>query len=84
MHGNSYNTGAYPYSGPLGIDPVIRSRSINVFGGLVTTLMFDSQGRIMCISGNVVGFRLLLPNADSLETLAETRLPKRASSIEFF
>lgn len=84
MHGNSYNTGAYSYSGPLGVDPVVRSRSLNVFGGLVATLMFDSQGRIMCISGNVVGFRLLLLDPDTLEILAETRLPQRASTMEFF
>ncbi len=84
MHGNSYNTGAYPYSGPLGINPVVKSRSMNVFGGLVATLMFDSKGRIMCISGNVVGFRLLLIDAESLEILAETRLPQRASTLEFF
>ncbi len=84
MHGNSYNTGTYDYSGPLGINPVVRSRSMNVFGGLVATLMFDSKGRIMCISGNVVGFRLLLIDADTLEILAETRLPQRASTREFF
>lgn len=84
MHGNSYNTGAYDYMGPLGADPVVKSRAMNVFGGLVATLMFDSQGRIMCISGNVVGFRLLLLDADTLEILAETRLPQRASTREFF
>ena len=84
MHGNSYNTGSYSYSGPLGINPVVKSRSMNVFGGLVATLMFDSKGRIMCISGNVVGFRLLLLDADTLEILAETRLPQRASTKEFF
>lgn len=82
MHGNSYNTDTYDYMGPLGINPVVKSRSMNVFGGLVATLMFDSQGRIMCISGNVVGFRLLLIDADTLEILAETRLPQRASTIE--
>ncbi len=44
MHGNSYNTDAYSYNGPLGINPVVNSRSMNVFGGLVATLMFVSQG----------------------------------------
>lgn len=82
MHGNSYNTGSYNFMGPLGIDPVVNSRSMNVFGGLVATLMFDSQGRIMCISGNVVGFRLLLLDADTLEILCETRLPQRPSTVE--
>ncbi len=84
MHGNSYNTGTYDYSGPLGINPVVKSRSMNVFGGLVATLMFDSKGRIMCVSGNVVGFRLLLIDPDTLEILAETRLPQRASTKQFF
>lgn len=84
MHGNSYNTGAYSNPGPLGKNPVVKSRSMNVFGGLVATLMFDSKGRIMCISGNVVGFRLLLMDPDTLEILAETRLPQRASTREFF
>ncbi len=82
MHGDSYNTDTYDYMGPLGINPVVKSRSMNVFGGLVATLMFDSQGRIMCISGNVVGFRLLLLDADTLEILAETRLPQRPSTVE--
>ncbi|MBP3329702.1 MAG: hypothetical protein J6L89_02600 [Clostridia bacterium] len=82
MHGNGYNTDTYDYMGPLGINPVVKSRSMNVFGGLVATLMFDSQGRIMCISGNVVGFRLLLIDADTLEILAETRLPQRPSTVE--
>ena len=82
MHGNSYNTGTYDYMGPLGTDPVVKSRSMNVFGGLVATLTFDSKGRIMCISGNVVGFRLLLIDADTLEILAETRLPQRPSTVE--
>ena len=82
MHGNSYNTGTYDYSGPLGINPEVKSRSMNVFGGLVATLTFDSKGRIMCISGNVVGFRLLLIDAETLEILAETRLPQRPSTIE--
>lgn len=84
MHGNSYNTGTYDYAGPLGIDPVVKSRSMNVFGGLVATLTFDSKGRIMAVSGNVVGFRLLLLDAETLEILAETRLPQRASTKEFF
>ena len=82
MHGNSYNTGSYNYMGPLGVNPVVKSRSMNVFGGLVATLMFDSKGRIMCISGNAVGFRLLLIDADTLEILAETRLPQRPSTVE--
>lgn len=82
MHGNSYNTGAYDYDSPLGVNPVVNSKSMELFGGLVATLMFDSKGRIMCISGNVLGFRLLLVDAETLEILSETRLPPRASTKE--
>lgn len=84
MHGDSYNTEAYPFMGTLGHNPVVKSKSLNVFGGMLATLMFDSKGRIMAISGNVVGFRLLLIDADTLEVLAETRLPQRASTKQFF
>lgn len=82
MHSNSYNTGAYDFDAPTGRDPVVNSRSMNVFGGLCATTMFDSQGRLMCISGNVIGFRLLLMDPDTLDILCETRLPQRASTVD--
>lgn len=82
MHSNSYNTGAYDFDAPIGKNTEINSKSMNVFGGLCATTMFDSQGRLMCISGNVVGFRLLLMDPSSLEILCETRLPQRSSTID--
>ena len=82
MHGNSYNTGSYDYDAPTGKDVTIKSKSMNVFGGLCATTMFDSKGRIMCISGNVVGFRVLLLDPDTLDIICETRLPQRASTVE--
>lgn len=81
MHSNSYNTGAYDFDAPTGHNTVVNSKSMNVFGGLCATTMFDSQNRLMCISGNVVGFRLLLMDAETLDILCETRLPQRASTI---
>ncbi|MBR2414559.1 MAG: hypothetical protein IKB13_08665 [Clostridia bacterium] len=84
MHGNSYNTGTYNYAGPIGYNPVVTSRSMNLFGGLCATLMFDSQGRIITVSGNMTGFKLSLLDADTLEVLAQTTLPQRASTKEFF
>lgn len=81
MHSNSFNTGAYDFEAPTGKDAVINSKSMNVFGGLCATTMFDSKGRLMCISGNVVGFRLLLMDPDTLDIICETRLPQRASTI---
>lgn len=82
MHSNSYNTGAYDFDAPTGKNTQINSKSMNVFGGLCATTMFDSKGRLMCISGNVVGFRLLLMNPDTLDIICETRLPQRASTVD--
>ncbi|MCQ2472213.1 MAG: hypothetical protein MJ147_09280 [Clostridia bacterium] len=49
MHSNSFNTGAYDFDAPTGKDVEINSKSMNVFGGLCATTMFDSKGRLMCI-----------------------------------
>ena len=84
MHGDSYNTDAYPFSSVLGNTPLVRSKALNVFGGMLATIMFDSKGRIIAVSGNIAGFRLLLMDPESLEILAETRLPQRASTKQFF
>ncbi len=83
MHGNSYNTGSYNYDAPLGINPIVNSISLNTVGGEVANVLFDSKGRIICVSGGFAGFRLLLLDPDSLEILAETNLPQRASTIKF-
>lgn len=83
MHGDSYNTEAYPFPSVLGKSPVVRSKALNVFGGMLATLMFDTKGRIMAVSGNLTGFRLLLMDPTTLDVLAETRLPPRASTKQF-
>lgn len=82
MHSNSYNTGSYDFEGPTGKNTEINSKAMNLFGGLCATTMFDSKGRIMCISGNILGFRLLLLDPDTLDVICETRLPQRASTVE--
>ncbi|MBQ8063157.1 MAG: hypothetical protein IJ230_04390 [Clostridia bacterium] len=84
MHGNTYNTDTYDYAGPLGKHPEVKSRSLNTFGGLAATTVFDSKGRLICISGGLAGFKLLLLDPDSLEVLASTTLPARKSTEEFF
>ncbi len=83
MHGNSYNTGSYNYDAPLGINPTVNSVSLNAIGGEVASVTFDSKGRIFAISGGFAGFRLLLLDPDTLEVLAETNLPQRASTVKF-
>lgn len=82
MHSNSYNTGAYDFDGPRGKNSIVDSRSMGISGGMCATTMFDSQGRIMCISGNASGFRLLLMTPDTFDILCETTLPQRASTKE--
>lgn len=84
MHANSYNTGAYDFPAPLGKNVAIESRSMGFAGGLVATTVFDQKGRIICMSGTITGFRLILMDPDTLDIICETTLPPRASTGEFF
>jgi len=84
MHADSYCTGVYPWKGPLGVNPQVDSLSMGPIGGLVATVAVDSQGRLMCVSGGFLDFKLLLLNPDTFEILANHSLPQRASMAEFW
>ena len=43
MHADSYCTGAYPWEGPLGVNPQVDSLSMGLIGGLVATVAVDSR-----------------------------------------
>lgn len=83
MHADSYISGTYPWTGPMGHSPRVRSLSMGLIGGLVATVSFDSLGRLMCVSGDFSGFKLLLIDPATLEILASHTLPRRASMNEF-
>jgi hypothetical protein len=84
MHADSYCTDAYPWSGPLGVNPQVRSASMSRLGGLVATVAVDREGRLVCVSGSLLEFKLLLLDPTTLQVLASHTLPQRASTAEFF
>jgi outer membrane protein assembly factor BamB len=84
MHADSYCTDTYPWSGPLGVNPQVKSGSLAWWGGEVATVVFDRKGRLICVSGNMLHFRLLLLDPDTLSVLASLNLPQRASTWKFW
>ena len=83
MHADSHCTDAYPWSGPLGVNPQVRSASMSRAGGLVATVAVDQEGRLVCVSGSLFEFRLLLLDPATLQILASHTLPQRASTSAF-
>ena len=75
MHCDSSESDTYATSGPLGIDPVVRSRTQG-FGGY-GTIAFDRTGRIVAVYSNGRRFQLELLDPDTLEELAALDLPPR-------
>ena len=84
MHADTYCTGAYPWAGPLGINPQVTSFSMGLIGGLVATVAVDSLGRLICVSGGFLDFKLLLLDPETLGILASHSLPQRPSMAEFW
>ncbi len=84
MHADSYCTDSYPWDGPMGNNPQIKSASLARFGGEAATVTFDKKGRLICVSGNLFEFKLLLLDPDTLSILASYDLPQRPSMKKFW
>ncbi|MEV3988303.1 hypothetical protein AB0J57_05290 [Streptomyces sp. NPDC049837] len=82
MHADAAGSGTYPWSGPLGRSPVVRSRAMAALGGECATVTFDRAGRIVTVCGTFSGFVVRLLHPSSLATLAEYALPQRPSTVE--
>ncbi len=83
MHGDSYNTESYPWSGPLGKNPVVDSASFGLIGGECTSVVFDREGRLITVCVNFFEMRLVAMNADTLQIIAMHDLPIRESNKTF-
>jgi hypothetical protein len=81
MHVDPFTTNTYAWSGPLGRDPEVDSRSMGFIGGECPTINFDAQGRIItvCVQSRQPSLVLLDPN--TLDVLARHELPKRRTAI---
>lgn len=82
MHGDSYESGTHTASGPLGIDPKVRSSAFAPIGGLCAAMTFDSQGRIVTVCGSFQNFTLRLLDPVSLGQYAAKTLPQRSTTIQ--
>ncbi|MCC7076386.1 MAG: hypothetical protein IT198_04605 [Acidimicrobiia bacterium] len=82
MHGDSYESGTHAASGPLGIDPEVRSSAFAPIGGLCAAISFDSQGRIVTVCGSFKNFTLRLLDPVSLGQYAARTLPQRPSTLQ--
>lgn len=77
LHDDAYMTDAYSTPGPLGRRMRVRS---TLQSAECASVSFDTRGRIVTVCVGVEGPKLVLMDADSLETLATLPLPVRNSS----
>ncbi|NLU66162.1 hypothetical protein [Streptomyces sp. HNM0574] len=82
MHGDAAASDTHPWPGPLGKAPDVRSEAMAGVGGECATLTFDRDGRIVTVCGTFRGFLVKLLDPETLDTLAQHRLPQRPSTVE--
>lgn len=81
MHVDPYTTNTYAWSGPLGHDPEVSSRSMGFVGGECPTHNFDRQGRIVTVCVRQRSPTLLLLDPSTLQVLAAHSLPTRRTPL---
>ena len=79
MHAGSYNTDVSDYPGPLGNNTVAKHRKFSSFIGIPPNITFDSKGRIITVVLKLGSVELHLLHAESLETLAMYKMPKKSN-----
>jgi hypothetical protein len=67
MHNDAYASDAYEVSGPLGANLQVRSAWYGV--SECATVAFDSQGRMVGLCGDLLGFRLRIIDPTTLRTI---------------
>ncbi|PRH80533.1 hypothetical protein C6N75_03760 [Streptomyces solincola] len=82
MHADAAGSATYPWNGPLGRSPQVRSEAMAALGGECANVTFDRAGRIVTVCGTFQGFLVKLLDPRTLATLAEHRLPQRPSTVE--
>jgi hypothetical protein len=80
MHNDSYITDTHAVSGPLGMDPEVRSTARGLLGGECASVTFDRQGRIVTVCMSARKSELLLLDPRTLAELASWALPLRPSA----
>ncbi len=80
MHGDGYNSGTHPVTGPLGRAMIVQSHAMAAFGGECATIAFDSRGRVVAVCATFLKFMVAVFDPATLRPLATFDLPGRASS----
>jgi hypothetical protein len=81
MHSDPYTTNTYAWSGPLGHEPEVQSRSMGFLGGECPTINFDSHGRIITVCVRDRTPSLVLLDPDTLTLLDRHVLPRRRTPL---
>lgn len=83
IHSGGFNSDIHVASGPLGINPRVKSRQGSTApGGMYATTTFDSKGLLIVFMGSFAGFELNLLEPKTLKLLAKYNLPQRPSTFE--
>ena len=83
MHADSYNSAVQDWHGPLGNNPQIISRSMDLLAGLCVMSVFDERGHMASVSASFDRFRLTLLDPDNLDVIDQYDLPVRQSTWSF-
>ena len=75
MHNDAYASDAYQVSGPLGIDPQVKSTTYGLRE--CATMAFDSRGRIVGLCGGLEGFRMMVINPQTLRPISQLKTSTR-------
>jgi len=75
MHDDAYASDAYAVSGPLGIDPQVKSTFYGVRE--CATMAFDSRDRIVALCGGLEGFRMMVIDPATLRPVSQLRTSTR-------
>jgi len=81
MHSDPYTTNTYRWSGPLGHQPHVDSRSMGFLGGECPTINFDSRGRIITVCVRDRRPSLVLLDPHTLTLLDRHVLPRRRTPL---
>ena len=84
MHDDAYMTDTYEWSGPMSRNPEVILKSYGDAINTCVTLVFDRQGRILTTDAQVLNYKILLLDPDSLDELASYDLPPRDLSDPLF
>ncbi len=83
IHYDTHNSDVTNDMGPMGINPSVITRKLSRLGKSVPTVLFDSKGRLITVMISFTSTYLYLMDPDSLNILAEERLPRK-SNIHIF